>query len=216
MSAVRSASARRARRLPLRRRRARERRRQPAEPDARRTLPARGACRSPRSTPFRHAGRRATTSSSSRLHKAPGHGVRLFPKLLPAVPATCARRSCTRATSRRSRRAFRPAFARRAGPHPRRARARRRRPRRVEPDATGGAPHVPAVRHAVRRAVARPRALPASSASASPPRRVDADLQRCRHRALRVRAPSGRPPIAGARSPIRDSCSSAPSGACRR
>ena len=155
---ARFASAHRARRLPLRRRRTRERRRQPAEPDARGALPA---CRT-----GAHRGDLFPAPGAARRRRVrrPAQDPRARHQAVPdgstGCSGACVRRSCIRATSRRWRRASRRAFARRTGPRPWRARARRRRPRRNESDLPMGAPHVPAVRHAVRRAVAGPRALP--------------------------------------------------------
>ena len=94
MSTSAPSSADRARRLPLRRRRAGERRRQPAEPHAARTLPACGGLADRRHRVPR-ARARAATSSSSSCDKAPGHGrqavpaaVRLFRRLRPAIVHT--------------------------------------------------------------------------------------------------------------------------------
>ncbi len=97
---------------------------------------------------------------------------------------------------------------------PWRARARRRRSRRNESDLPMGPAHAPAFRHAVRRAVAGPRALPDGfdrRACAAGP----ADHQRRRHRGVHA----GRDALDASRMPVRRSATrscSEPSDACRR
>ncbi len=117
------------------------------------------------------------------LNKAPGHAVRLYPRLVallrelkPAIVHTRNLAALEASASRLDRR--------RPGSSARRARARRRRPRRLDRALPAGATVVPSVRDALCRALARPRTL-----SARAHRRAgDADrpdLQRRRHRALR-------------------------------
>ena len=203
----RSAPADRARRLSLRHRRARERRRQPDQPPAARRLPAcrgradrghrtsAGASRATMSSSSRCTRRRATASSSIRG--------------CTRCSASCARPSCTRRNL-----AALEARCRRGPPACRCASTASTAATCGDLDGAQSqvpmdAPAVPAVRHALRRAVARPRALPACTKVGVPRERVDADLQRRRRRALPA-APAARgADRRAARSAIRTCGSSA-------
>ena len=158
----------RARRLPLRRRRAGERRRQPGQsPAGGRVAPCdRLAHRRRRDFA------RADREHGRRVHRAgqaAGHALRHLSARCAACFGDCVRRSCTRATSRRSRRrAGAWAAACRCASTASTAATRRPGRHAISP-AAAGAPALPAVRHPLRRAVARPRALTCDERSACLP-----------------------------------------------
>ena len=102
----------------------------------------------------------------------------------------------------------------RPGSHPRRARPRRRRSRRVQPHVSDRAPRVPAVRHPLRRAVSRSRALPGRRRRRAE-RSQSPDLNGVDTEAFRAGGRRARPAGLPVRRPA--TCGSvAPSAACSR
>ena len=138
---------------------------------------------------------RAPTCSSSRSTSGrvtPCRSIRAS----TGCSASCVRRSCTRRNLAALEVAGPGVGRRRAGAPARRARARHRRPRRLESQVPVGAPALPAVRRPLRRAVARARATTSCERRGRSAATRQPDLQRRRCRALSP-GQIARAPIAG-------------------